>query len=79
MAKNYVVDKKKDNSAKKDSFFKRTGKFFKDIKSELKMVTWPTKEQTIKLTGAVIAFVIIFGAITGGVDYVISSIIKLVL
>lgn len=78
MAKNYVVDKKKE-VAKKDSFFKRTKKFFFDIKSELKMVTWPTKEQTIKLTGAVITFVIIIGAITGGFDYIISSIIKLVL
>lgn len=78
MAKNYVIDKKKE-AAKKESRFKRMGKFFRDIKSELKLVTWPTKEQTIKLTGAVIAFVIIFGAITGAFDYVISSIIKMVL
>lgn len=78
MAKNYVIDKKKE-AAKKESRFKKMGKFFRDIKSELKLVTWPTKEQTIKLTGAVIAFVIIFGAITGAFDYVISSIIKMVL
>lgn len=78
MAKNYVVDKKKE-AAKKDSFFKRTKKFFKDIKSELKLVSWPDKQQTIKLTGAVLAFVIIIGVIIGGFDYIISSIMKLVL
>lgn len=79
MAKNYVVDKKKDAAPKKDSVFKRIGKFFKDTKNELKLVAWPTKQQAIRLTGAVIAFVIVFGLITGGFDYVISSLIKLVL
>lgn len=79
MAKNYVVDKKKDKTPQKESFFKRLNKFFRDIKSELKLVTWPTKEQTVKLTGAVLAFVIIFGAITGGFDFVITKLIGLVL
>ena len=78
MAKNYVFDKKKE-TAKEDSFFKRLKKFAKDVKGELKLVAWPTKEQTIKLTGAVLAFVVIFGAITGGFDFLITKIIELVL
>lgn len=79
MAKNYVVDKKKEAAPKKESTFKRIKKFFGDVRSELKLVSWPTKEETIKLTGAVVAFVIVIGAITGGFDYIVSSIMKLVL
>ncbi len=78
MSKNYVVDKKKDTKPKKDSFFKKIKKFFKDTKTELKNVSWPTREQTIKLTGAVIAFVLILGAITGGFDYVVRLIVGLI-
>ena len=37
---------------KKENWFKRTGskaaKFFREMKSELKKVVWPTKEQVLK-------------------------------
>ena len=33
--------------------------YFKDCKTELKKVTWPTKEQLIHNTGVIIAFIII--------------------
>ena len=78
MAKNYVVDKKKSNSPEKESFFKRTTKFFLDVKNELKLVSWPTKEETIKLTVAVIVFVVIVGAITGGFDVAVAELMKFI-
>lgn len=78
MAKNYVVDKKEAEKKKKDSFFKRTGKFFKDTRSELKKVVWPTKQEVVKLSTAVVVFVVLFGVVTGAFDYLISTIIKLV-
>lgn len=43
----------------KKPFFARIKKFFKDTKSELKKVTWPTKEQLKKNTGVIIAFIIL--------------------
>lgn len=78
MAKNYVVDKKKSNAPEKESFFKRTTKFFSDVKNELKLVSWPTKEETIKLTVAVIVFVVIVGAITGGFDFAVEGLMKFI-
>ena len=30
-------------AAANEGFVKRTGKFFKEVRSELKKVTWPTK------------------------------------
>ena len=43
----------------KKPFFSRIKKFFKDTKSELKKVTWPSKEQLKQNTGVIIAFIIL--------------------
>ena len=42
----------------KKPFFARMKKYFKDTKSELKKVTWPSKEQLKQNTGVIIAFII---------------------
>ena len=55
-------DKKKDAKAdKKPGFFARIGKWFKELKSELKKVQWPTKKQTINNTVIVILCCIVVG------------------
>ena len=43
------TDKKKDVKAdkKKPGVFARIGKWFKDMRSELKKVQWPTRKQTV--------------------------------
>jgi preprotein translocase subunit SecE len=43
-------------------------KFFGDIVSELKKVTWPTREETTRLTAAVVVVSIAIGLALGGVD-----------
>ncbi len=43
-------------------------KFFGDIISELKKVTWPTSEETIRLTVAVLFVSVAIGMMLGGVD-----------
>jgi preprotein translocase subunit SecE len=43
-------------------------RFFGDIASELKKVTWPTREETIRLTVAVIVVSVTIGLLLGGVD-----------
>lgn len=79
MAKKYVVDKKEPDKKKaKNGFFKGIGKFFKDTKNELKKVIWPTKDQLVKLSFAVVAFVVVFGAISGAFDYLMLYLIKLI-
>ena len=43
---------------KKKPFFARMAKYFRDTKSELKKVTWPTAKQLKQNTGVIIAFII---------------------
>lgn len=78
-AKKDKGDDKKPN--KKPGFFKRIAKWFKEMKSELKKVQWPTMKQTLKSTGVVILcviivgiFIMVFDALAGAV---VNNLIKL--
>lgn len=44
--------------------------FVKGVKSELKKVVWPTKEQLIKNTTMVILLVVVFSVIILGLDMI---------
>ena len=48
--------------------------FLNEVIAELKKVTWPTREETIKLTVVVIAISIIVGAFIGGLDWMFLKI-----
>jgi preprotein translocase subunit SecE len=43
-------------------------KFFRDIVSELRKVTWPTREETTRLTVAVVVVAVTIGLVLGGID-----------
>lgn len=43
-------------------------KFFKEVISELKKVTWPTRAETIRLTLTVIGISVLVGLFVGGLD-----------
>lgn len=43
-------------------------KFLHEVVAELKKVTWPTREETVKLTFIVIVLSFIVGAFIGGLD-----------
>lgn len=44
--------------------------------SELKLVTWPSWHQSLRLTRAVLIFAIIFGLTIAGLDYVLDKIFR---
>jgi preprotein translocase SecE subunit len=46
---------------------------------ELKLVTWPDWKQTWRLTFAVLAFSLVFGAVIAGIDYGLDKLFKEVL
>ena len=46
--------------------------FVKGVKSELKKVVWPTKEQLIKTTTMVILLVVVFSVIILGFDMLLE-------
>jgi len=71
--KNKPVKKyiKKKNNTKKS--------YIQEIKTELKKVKWPTKEEMIKYSIAVLVFILIFGLYFYGVDALfawLSSLVK---
>ncbi len=53
--------------------------FFKQIWDELKVVVWPTKAEIFRLTGVVILISVIMGFYIGGLDYIFSQAIKVLL
>ena len=71
-------DKKSDKNAK-PGFFARMGKWFRDMKSELKKVQWPTRKQTINNTLIVIACVIVVGIFIALFDFVAGEVIGLLI
>ena len=53
---------------KKGNIIKRIGNYLTEIRGELKKVTWPTKNDMIKTTIAVIVASVIFGIYLTSVD-----------
>lgn len=49
-------------------FFKKIGRAFRGMFEELKKVTWPTFASTLKSTGIVLVFVVVFLVVLMGMD-----------
>jgi len=47
-----------------------------DLFNELKKVTWPTKENTIRLTVIVIIISLIIGLYIGIIDFLLASVLE---
>jgi preprotein translocase subunit SecE len=63
----------------KDNIFGKTAQFLREVKVELKKVTWPSRKQTIGSTVVVIALVMIISIFLGAVDLGLSNLIRIVL
>lgn len=48
--------------------------FLKEVKEELGMVAWPSREQTIRYTVLVIIVAVGVGLFLGGLDYILTRI-----
>ncbi|MCD7742040.1 MAG: preprotein translocase subunit SecE [Ruminococcus sp.] len=62
---------KSSKSAKKPKDKKKKGgvkKYFRDLKSEIKKVVWPSRSKVINNTGVVIALMIVLGLALFGID-----------
>lgn len=58
---------------------KNTMKFFREIKSELKKVIWPTKNQLINNTITVLATCLVIGLIIWAADFLFGHAFRFVL
>ena len=65
--------KTKSNSEKNS-----IAKFFREIKAEVKRITWPSKADTKKALIAVGVVALIYIVLVGGLDYIFSSLFKLI-
>ncbi len=54
-------------------------KFVNDIISELKKVTWPTRQEATYLTTLVIIFTVAVAIVLGVIDYGFSKLMNLIL
>lgn len=48
--------------------------FIQEVLAELKKVTWPTRQETVKLTGLVIVISALVGVYVGGLDFLFTNI-----
>ena len=68
---------KKDDS--KPGFFKRVGKWFREMKSELKKVIWPSKDQLVKNSLISVGMILISSVVIWGFDEIAQLLVKALL
>ena len=51
----------------------------RDTRNELRKVEWPSRDEAVKLTGAVIGLSALIGVFLGGVDFVFQELFKAII
>ena len=51
-------------------------KFFREVKAEIKRITWPSKNETKKALIAVGVVVLIYIVLVGGLDYIFQNLFE---
>ncbi len=69
----------KKEDVKKLGFFKRVQKWFREMRSELKKVIWPTPKQTAKNTGVALVVMAISAVVIWGFDEIAQMIVKAII
>ena len=72
-----VTAVKKDDT--KLGFFARIGKWFREMKSELKKVVWPTKKQLTNNTLVSLGMMVISAIVIWGFDQIAQLLVKALL
>ena len=75
-SKNDKKKKKAPAKNKKPNLFVRFFRYLKEVKSELKKVTWPTSKQVVRDTLTVIVIVVISALFIGVIDLVFKNIVS---
>ena len=60
-----------------NDMFEKIKNFFIESRHELMQVQWPTRTETIYLTGMVILISLILAAFLGGFDYALAELLKI--
>ena len=52
--------------------------FLRETYAELRKVTWPTRQEVVRLTATVILVSLIVGVFIGGLDFIFTSLLQVV-
>ncbi|MGQ9586508.1 MAG: preprotein translocase subunit SecE [Anaerolineae bacterium] len=63
------VAKEKAGAPKREN---RIVRYFKETRAELRKVTWPTRPETLRLSGIVLAVTIFMAALLGLLDFLFA-------
>ncbi len=63
----------------KENWLTKSIQFLREVRAELKKVTWPSRKQTIGSTAVVIILVMIISVFLGMVDMGLSALVRVVL
>ena len=77
--KKAAVPKKDKKPGKFSAAVKNSGKFFRDVKSEIKKIVWPAPKSVFKNTGVVLVAIIISGIFISGLDSIFLALLGLVM
>lgn len=53
--------------------------FLREVREELKKVVWPSRDEVIRLTGVVILVSLVVGLYLGGIDFILTKLVELVI
>ena len=70
-----VTAVKKDDT--KPGFFQKVGKWFREMRSELKKVVWPTPKALVKNSVVSVAFMLVSALVLWGADTIASLAVSL--
>ncbi|EKD57524.1 MAG: hypothetical protein ACD_57C00249G0001 [uncultured bacterium] len=62
---------------KQTNLLKNTFGFLSEVKTEVSKVTWPKRDDVIKLTLIVVVVSVVVGAYLGGIDYLFTKLLEL--
>ena len=65
------------NENRTNNIAKKIERFFGELKAELKRITWPTRDQLISNTIAVLVSCVLVGAFIAAVDAVLAKVLEL--
>ena len=66
-----------ETNNKKPGFFSKVGKWFREMRSELKKVVWPSRKQLINNTLIVLGAVLVVGIIVVFFDWIAGQAVSL--
>jgi preprotein translocase subunit SecE len=64
--------------AEKAGVPKRVSRYLREVRQELKKVTWPSKEEVISSTLVVLVTVVFFVLLIGGLDFVFAKLVRFI-